>query len=102
MDLKINLHITVDEAVFSNLTKMFGWSTTQPGAIVPMAAVTKKEVVTQKITASVEELREAASKLMVTNKAALKELLTKYNAKTVAALAETDYAGFLADIKAVK
>lgn len=101
MEIKINLHLTVDSEIISLLTKLTGGSVGTPTKQMAPAPI-KEDPAKIKGTVSVEELREAASKLMVTNKAVLKELLTKYNAKTVAALEESDYAGFLKDVKAVK
>lgn len=105
MEVKINLHITVDNAIITLLTAIVGGASSvkpAPGVTGGKLAAVKSDVKADQAnggTASVEELRETASVLLVKNKAGLKEILTKYNAKTVAALDESDFAAALVDMK---
>lgn len=101
MEITINLRISADASLTSLLQGLSGGAP----KVVPIAetkkAVTKpaKEEAGDTTKVSVEELREVASALMIKNKAALKEILVKYDAKTVAALDESNYEAAFADMK---
>ncbi len=106
MDLKVNLHITVDPELLSLLSK-FGSANGQdkPKVFAKVAPVNddpeeeeEEEVPVKKSTISVEKLREAASKLMAKDKTKLKAILTKYDSKTVAALDDADLDNVYKDI----
>lgn len=100
MEITINLRISADASLTALLS---GLSLPKPvsSKTVKATEVSKEQeedlVGAPKVT--VEELRETAAALMVKNKAGLKAILTKYEAKTVATLTEEQYADALADMK---
>lgn len=112
MEIKVNLHVTVDPTIVSLLSKLTGSNgqvaTSKPAKVKELEEEQEEEnqedeenepAPSKKAAkVSVETLREAASKLMIKNKAALKTILTKYDSKTVAALNESDFAGALKDV----
>lgn len=100
MEFTINLRISADASLISLLNGVkTGTGTPRIMPPVKLEAVEDLDGDTAPSKVSVEELREVASSLMVKNKSALKEILTKYKAKTVAVIDESDYTAALADMK---
>lgn len=103
MEITINLRISADASLTALLQGLSGGAPSSIPKVVPIVEAKKaaKEVKedTSGSKVSVEELREMASALMIKNKAALKEILVKYDAKTVAALDESNYEAAFADMK---
>lgn len=105
MEITINLRISADDTLTSLLKSLMGGTVTKPGTAKVAKIEAPKEEEDEDLVGNgapkvtVEELRETAASLMAKNKAALKTILTKFNAKTVAALTEDQYADALADMK---
>lgn len=104
MEITINLRISADASLTSLLQGLSGGAPSSIPKVVPIAETKKTtakvaDVPSGESKVTVEELREVASALMIKNKAALKEILVKYDAKTVAALDESNYEAAFADMK---
>lgn len=99
MEITINLRISADDTLTS-LFKGLAPAKTAPAKVAKPVEEKEEDLVGDSAPkVSVEELRTTASNLMLKNKAALKEILTKHKVKTVAELSEADYASALDAMK---